>query len=231
MKRFFLFFLIITQSACYSISKPYYMLDNSFCAATNPIFTIPIITGTIGGEISLLGGSFFALAIHIAKEAITFFIHKKVTQITEFNLEKMHPNAPPQKTKKSLNKKTKNKKPKKNDNESWDMPLHDSVINKRRFTQHALERMAPDTPQIRAELCARTHERAISKGFMPETAEYLSFIKASVDPRGIPPSVIENIISTTIPLLGKYPETLDYVTEEIKVVTNFFGDVITVIPK
>ena len=34
----------------------------------------------------------------------------------------------------------------------WDMPQKGKIINGRYYTKHALERMAPDIPQVRAEL-------------------------------------------------------------------------------
>ena len=39
-----------------------------------------------------------------------------------------------------------------NTDKLWDMPIGGKYINGRKYSQHALERMAPDAPQVRAEL-------------------------------------------------------------------------------
>jgi hypothetical protein len=71
------------------------------------------------------------------------------------------------------------------------------MINGRWYSEHALERMAPDTPQIRAELRTRAAKRLERLG-LKGTAAYdacLSKALKKIDPRGIPPSVVEAEIS------------------------------------
>lgn len=70
-------------------------------------------------------------------------------------------------------------------------------INGRWYTEHALERMAPDTPQVRAELEARAAARAEKMGLEPGSEAYAAVLanpKLKVDPRGVPPSVVETEI-------------------------------------
>lgn len=70
-------------------------------------------------------------------------------------------------------------------------------INGRWYTEHALERMAPDTPQIRAEIRARTMARVRKLGLEPNSPAYdpvLTKALKRIDPRGVPPSVVENEI-------------------------------------
>lgn len=43
------------------------------------------------------------------------------------------------------------------------MPRGGGVIDGRKYSEHALERMAPDTVQVRAELTKRARERAESR--------------------------------------------------------------------
>lgn len=82
-----------------------------------------------------------------------------------------------------------------------DSPLYDLPeqgggmrIGGRWYTEHALERMAPDTPAIRAELLRRAIDRTKKFG-LPEGSEaynkVLSYLKAKIDPRGVTPSVVE----------------------------------------
>jgi len=77
----------------------------------------------------------------------------------------------------------------------YDLPPRGGMkINGRWYTEHALERMAPDTPQIRAELRTRAAERLTELGFTPGTEAYntcLARALQKIDPRGIPPSVVE----------------------------------------
>lgn len=62
--------------------------------------------------------------------------------------------------------------------------------------RHALERMAPNTPQVRAEL----EGRAVADG-LAQTNKFYS----SIQPRGITPTVIEHVIQSATPTLGKEP--------------------------
>ena len=113
----------------------------------------------------------------------------------------------------------------------WDMPEGGEIINGRKYSQHALERMAPDTPEVRAEQYARATEIAKGHGLQPGTYEYSSFVDKYVDPRGIPPSVVEDAIINGTKSPGNKPGTFVYETIDIRVVSNENGDIITVIPK
>lgn len=67
-------------------------------------------------------------------------------------------------------------------------------INGRWYTEHALERMAADTPQVRAELGARISSRLMRAGLRPDSPAWRAcFDRAAskIDPRGVPPSVVE----------------------------------------
>jgi subtilisin family serine protease len=78
----------------------------------------------------------------------------------------------------------------------WDLPSEGggTWINGRWYTEHALERMAPDTPQIRAELRVRARTRLQRLGVGPEHPAYervMAKALVRIDPRGVPPSVVE----------------------------------------
>ncbi|WP_231559818.1 pre-toxin TG domain-containing protein [Geobacillus sp. FSL W8-0032] len=105
----------------------------------------------------------------------------------------------------------------------WDMSRGGGEIGGRRYSEHSLERMAPDTIQVRAEL----EKRALEKGLKPGTKEFKNF----VDPRGVPPMVVEDTIRNVKPTAGNRPNTLKYDGKDVTVITNTKGDVITVIPK
>ncbi|SDC97487.1 hypothetical protein SAMN04488112_1254 [Melghirimyces thermohalophilus] len=105
----------------------------------------------------------------------------------------------------------------------WDMPKGGGAIDGREYSEHALERMAPDTIEVRAKL----ERRAVEKGLKPGTKEFKNY----VDPRGIPPSVVEDTIKNVKPVTGNRPKTLKYDGENATVITNTGGKVITVIPK
>jgi hypothetical protein len=67
-------------------------------------------------------------------------------------------------------------------------------INGRWYTEHALERMAPDTPQVRAEVRARVVARLERMGIKsghPAYDRVLTRALKKIDPRGVPPSVVE----------------------------------------
>lgn len=82
-----------------------------------------------------------------------------------------------------------------------DAPLYDLPeqgggmrIGGRWYTEHALERMAPDTPAVRAELLRRAVERTRKFGLAEGSEAYnkvLSYFKAKIDPRGVTPNVVE----------------------------------------
>ena len=105
------------------------------------------------------------------------------------------------------------------------------VINGREYSQHAMERMAPDTPTVRAELSRRAEKAAQQKGLEVGTKEYYEYCTKYVDPRNIPPSVIEDAISSSKAIPGNRPDTFIHETLDVKVVINSNGKVITVIPK
>jgi uncharacterized protein YukE len=91
-------------------------------------------------------------------------------------------------------------------------------INGRWFTEHALERIAPDTPQVRAILERRALDRALAEGYQPGTERFQEWWnEKGPDPRGVPPSVVESEI--------QFPGT-----SGVRVITNANGDVVTVIP-
>lgn len=91
-------------------------------------------------------------------------------------------------------------------------------IGGRWYTEHALERMAPRTPEVMAELESRALARARAAGLEPGTPEFGKWWgKYGPDPRNVPPSVIE----TEIAAPG---------STGVRVITNAQGDVVTVIP-
>ena len=92
-------------------------------------------------------------------------------------------------------------------------------IGGRWFSEPALERMAPDTPEVRALLEARALTRAKAVGLEPGSAEFKAWWgKNGPDPRGVPPMVVESEIANP----G---------TSGVRVITNQSGDVISVIPR
>ena len=113
----------------------------------------------------------------------------------------------------------------------WDMPEGGGIINGREYSQHAMERMAPDTPSVRAELNRRAEALAESKGLQVGTPEYYQFCQKYVDPRNIPPSVIEDAIRNTTAVPGHTAGTFVHQTADVTVIVNEAGKVITVIPK
>jgi RHS repeat-associated protein len=91
-------------------------------------------------------------------------------------------------------------------------------INGRWYTEHALERMAPDTPYVRAMLEARFQARAERLGYRPGTPEYQDYQQEfGPNPQGVPSSVTEAQLAD--------PELDSGVT----VVVNSSGDVVSVI--
>jgi hypothetical protein len=105
-------------------------------------------------------------------------------------------------------------------NNGWVLPKEGggARIGNRLYTEHALERMAPRTPQVMAEIEARALKRAEAKGLQVGTPEFGAWWqKNGPDPRGIPPSVVE-------------AEITNPGSTSIKVITNNYGVVVTVIP-
>ena len=113
----------------------------------------------------------------------------------------------------------------------WDMTEGGGVINGREYSQHAMERMAPDTPTVRAELSKRAEKAAQQKGLEVGTKEYYEYCTKYVDQRNIPPSVIEDAISSSKAIPENRPDTFIHETLDVKIVINSNGKVITVIPK
>jgi len=113
----------------------------------------------------------------------------------------------------------------------WSMPKVGAVIDGRRYSEHALERMAPDTPEVRAELTTRAQAKATEKGLEPGTKEYYDFVSKYVDPRGITPTVVEDVIKNTSIKPGRYEGTFMHQNEKVTVIINSNGDVITIIPR
>lgn len=103
----------------------------------------------------------------------------------------------------------------------WDMPKGSSNIGGRKYSEHALERMAPDNIQVRAEL----EKRAVNKGLKPGTKEFKNYIQ----PRGVPPMVVEDTIRSVKPIAGNRPNTVFFRGNDVNVITNTNWDVITVI--
>jgi len=101
------------------------------------------------------------------------------------------------------------------------LPKHGATINGRYYTQHALERMAENTEEIRLELAKRAIEqRGITRGH--------PLFNKLVDPRGIHPSRVEEVIRVARRIKGKNPGTWNHTAKGLKVVLNEHGDVITV---
>jgi hypothetical protein len=87
-----------------------------------------------------------------------------------------------------------------------------------------IERMAPDTIEVRAIL----ELRALELGYPRGSYKFLNY----VNPRGIPPSVIEDAISNGLSSMGSHVGTLEFDTTAVKVAINQeTGAIITVIPK
>ena len=114
----------------------------------------------------------------------------------------------------------------------WDLPPYGGkYINGRYYTQHALERMAPDIPEVRDFLVQKYHKIATEEcGYKPGTKDYIGFMKDKVNPRGIPPMVVENAIRHGKRQPGDKPGTWKYTTSDVTVVINGRGDVITAYP-
>ncbi len=106
----------------------------------------------------------------------------------------------------------------------WSMPENVATINGRAYSEHALERMAPNTAEVRAELTTRAYKKAAEKGFQPGTREYNDFV-------GITPNVVESTIQNGTKTAGNTPGTTVYTSNEVTIVTNTSGKVVTVIPR
>jgi len=101
----------------------------------------------------------------------------------------------------------------------WVLPENGggAMINNRWYTEHALERMAPNTPKVMALLETRTLARAQSEGLAPQTSRFMDWLQFNKpDPRGIPPLVVEAEIAN--------PGSTGF-----RVILNHRGDVVSVI--
>lgn len=101
----------------------------------------------------------------------------------------------------------------------WILPKEGggAFINGRWYVEHALERMAPRTPQVMAELEARALQRASAKGLEPGTEAFSEWMRCNGPaPRGVPLSVVEAEIANT----G---------STNVRVILNQKGEVVTVI--
>jgi len=102
----------------------------------------------------------------------------------------------------------------------WTLPKEGGKwIDDRWYSEHALERMAADTPEVRAILEERALKRAEQAGLKPGTREFQEWWnKYGPDPRGIPPEVVE-------------AEIANPGSTGIRVVLNESDDVVSVIPE
>ncbi|HEY5235944.1 MAG TPA: hypothetical protein VIJ14_07190, partial [Rhabdochlamydiaceae bacterium] len=104
--------------------------------------------------------------------------------------------------------------------EGWVLPKEGggALINGRWYSEHALERMAPNTPEVMAILEDRALERAKALGLKPTTQEFGKWMERNgADPRGIPPSLVE-------------AEIAQPGSTQLKVILNEKGEVVTVMP-
>ncbi len=102
--------------------------------------------------------------------------------------------------------------------EGWVLPKDGggALINGRWYTEHALERMAPNTPEVMAILENRALERAKALGLEPTTQEFGKWMQRNgPNPRGIPPSIVE-------------AEIAQPGSTKLQVILNEKGDVVTV---
>lgn len=104
---------------------------------------------------------------------------------------------------------------------AWVLPENGggAWISNRWYTEHALERMAPDTFQVRAVLNKRFIQRAEREASVLNHEQLSKWVlRNTPHPRGVPPIVVE-------------AEIRNPGTTGIKVITNDDGNVVTVILK
>ncbi len=112
------------------------------------------------------------------------------------------------------------------------IPQSGTVIKGRYYTKHALERMAPDTLEVRAELTSSATKNA-AKEYIPGSENFIRNVNKNVQPRGIPPSVVENTVRngqrSADPIMGRvrYYDPINDVT----VVTDSENKVIVTVLK
>lgn len=101
---------------------------------------------------------------------------------------------------------------------TWNMPQQGRSIHGRFYSGHALERMAPPTPQVIKELA----RRALQKGFSRRSKAFKKYIQ----PRNIAPLWVEEVIKK-----GKRQPNLGhrarYFYKGLTVITSKAGNVIT----
>ncbi len=100
------------------------------------------------------------------------------------------------------------------------LPAHPKTINGRLYTTHALERMAPNTPEIQQRL----EKRALAMGFASGSPEFRRY----VNPRNVTPQEVERTIEHAQDVTD-HGEVTAYSAKGIKVVLNTKGNVVTVI--
>ncbi len=115
--------------------------------------------------------------------------------------------------------------------QGWDMKEGGGYINGRWYSQHAMERMAPDTLEVRAELARRAEKSLKERGFKLGTREYMNEYKKYLQPRNIPPMVVEDAINSTPAVFQESTGNFIHETVDVKVIVNSEGSVVTVMPK
>lgn len=80
-------------------------------------------------------------------------------------------------------------------------------------------------------LTSKAIKKADELGYKPQTKEFSDFIQKYVDLRNIPPSILEDAIMNTKKIPGNRKGTFVHDAQDVKVVINKAGDVITVILK
>lgn len=121
---------------------------------------------------------------------------------------------------------------------SWELPQEGggAAIAGRQYSEHALERMAPRTntnnPNLELfhTLERRAYARAEAAGFRPGTPEFVEWWGHNgPNPRGIPPSVVENAIQTGVRTPGNTPGTFVHTdsVNGLRIITNERGHVVT----
>ena len=131
---------------------------------------------------------------------------------------------------------------------TWTLDPNGAVIYGRYYGEHALERMAPNTIEVRAALEKKALARHPYKGWKPGTKDFSDWakaVKSEVNPRGIPPIVVEDTIRNTKGVLATcdpeknpklYKKLLEdprlvYTRENVKIIVQkATGNVISVVP-
>lgn len=97
-----------------------------------------------------------------------------------------------------------------------------AIIGDKLYTKHAIDRMLPKTDEIIKALEAE----ALSMGLKRGESEFIKYVQ----PRNVPPIVVEDAIANGIRSVGKESNTLIYCTKNIQVVTFTNGIVKTLYP-